>query len=247
VVKPEAHYLDPRLVELYHIENPPGPDMDFYLSLATSLDVHRIIDLGCGTGLLACHLATSGCQVIGVDPSPTMLAFARCQPRAELVRWAEGDAGTLGMPGADLLVMTGNVAQIFLDDADWLATLEGIHGALRPGGHLAFESRNPAAKPWECWNRAATLALLDTPYGPVETWLELLEVGEGRVSFDGHNLFLATGEVVVAKSELRFRSLAEMTHFLTLSGFTIEHIYGDWQKGPFLSDSQIMIFVACRT
>jgi len=71
-------------------------------------------------------------------------------------------------------------------------------------------------------------------------------VGDGRVSFEGHNIFLSTGEVVVAKSELRFRSLEELTDTLTDAGFTVEHVYGDWKKGPLLSTSRVMIFVARR-
>ena len=36
----------------------------------------RVLDVCCGTGSLAAMLAASGCQVIGVDGSPTMLAHA---------------------------------------------------------------------------------------------------------------------------------------------------------------------------
>jgi O-methyltransferase involved in polyketide biosynthesis len=39
--------------------------------------------------------------------------------------------------------MTGNVAQVFLTDDEWEQTLRGIGAALRPGGHLAFETRRP--------------------------------------------------------------------------------------------------------
>ena len=134
MIKLDQHYVDPRLVELYDVENPRGADTDFYLGLAAELDAHRILDLGCGTGILTRELATPGRQVAGVDPAPAMLAFARRQPDAERVQWVEGDASALGTPEADLLVMTGNVAQVFLDDADWLTTLAAIHAALRPGG-----------------------------------------------------------------------------------------------------------------
>jgi SAM-dependent methyltransferase len=246
VIRLDKHYVDPRLVELYDIENPRGPDTDFYLGLAAELDAHRILDLGCGTGLLTRTLATAGRQVIGIDPAPAMLAFARQQPGAERVRWVEGDAGTLGAREADLLVMTGNVAQVFLDDTDWVATLAAIHAALRPGGYLAFESRNPEDRGWERWNRAASYAQFDSPNGPMESWVELVSVGHGRVSFEGHNVFAATGEVVVVKSELRFRGLEELTRSLTDMGFTMERLYGDWNKGPLLSTSRIMIFVARR-
>ena len=242
----EEHYVDPRLVALYDIENSCRADTDFYLGLAAELDAHRILDLGCGTGLLTRELATPGRQVVGVDPAPAMLAVARRQPGAERVRWVEGDARALETHEADLLVMTGNVAQVFLDDADWRTTLAAIHAALRLGGYLAFESRNPDDRAWERWNRAATYEQFDSPNGPMESWLELVRVGDGRVSFEGHNIFLSTGEVVVAKSELRFRSLEELTDTLTDAGFTVEHVYGDWKKGPLLSTSRVMIFVARR-
>jgi SAM-dependent methyltransferase len=148
-MKLDQHYVDPRLVELYDSENPRGIDTEFYIKLAEDLKPKVIIDLGCGTGLLARELASAERQVIGVDPSPAMLAYARRQPGANKVQWLEGDSSALGNRDADLVVMTGNVAQIFLEDSEWDTTLRDIHSALKVGGHLAFESRNPDDKAWE--------------------------------------------------------------------------------------------------
>ncbi len=242
----DLHYVDPRLVELYDIDNPRGTDTDFYVQLAAELDARRIIDLGCGTGLLTRELAVDGRLVVGVDPAPAMLACARRQPGADRVQWVEGDAGALGTPAADLVIMTGNVAQVFLDDAVWAATLRAIHAALRPGGHLAFESRNPEDRAWERWNRAATYEQIDSPYGPVECWLELGDLGNGRVRFAGHNVFTTTGEVVIGSSELRFRSQAELTDSVTTAGFTVEHVYGDWNRGPVARTSRVLVVIARR-
>src|SRR5262245_1906515 len=114
MIKLDQHYVDPRLVELYDIENTRGADTDFYVRLAADLDARRILDLGCGTGLRARELATEGRRVIGVDPASAMLAVARRQPGAERVQWVEGDSSALGRAEADLVLMTGNVAQIFL-------------------------------------------------------------------------------------------------------------------------------------
>jgi SAM-dependent methyltransferase len=243
----DQHYVDPRLVQLYDTDNPRGADTDFYVHLAADLNARSILDLGCGTGLLTRELAVDGRLVVGVDPAPAMLACARRQPGAERVQWVEGDSGALGTPHADLVIMTGNVAQVFLDDSAWATTLRAIHAALRPGGYVAFESRNPEDRAWERWNRAATYERLDSPYGPMECWLELVSVGDGRVCFEGHNIFIATGEVVVVRSELRFRSLAELTDSLLMSGFTIEHVYGDWERGPVTSTSRVMLVIARRS
>ena len=176
-----------------------------------------------------------------------MLAVARRGPGAERVRWVEGDAAALGMPDADLVVMTGNVAQVFLDDAEWAATVRAIHAALRPGGHLAFESRNPADRAWEGWNRAATYEQIETPSGPMECWLDVIRVVDGRVTFAGHNVFTDTGEVLVVPSTLRFRSQDELTASLTAAGFAVEHVYGDWARGPVTPASRPLVFVARRS
>ena len=112
--KNDQHYVDPRLVDLYDIENTRGADTDFYLSLARN-GSRVILDLGCGTGVLTRELVSEGRRVIGVDPTASaMLAVARRHPGAERVQWVEGDSSALGTPGADLVIMTGNVVQVFL-------------------------------------------------------------------------------------------------------------------------------------
>jgi ubiquinone/menaquinone biosynthesis C-methylase UbiE len=69
-----------------------------------------------------------------------MLAVARSRPGHDQVRWIDGDA-TTAVPAlvADLAIMTGHVAQVFLDDAAWMQALRAVHRVLAPGGRLAFE------------------------------------------------------------------------------------------------------------
>jgi len=245
-MKLDLHYVEPRLVELYDRANPRGADTDFYLQLAAELNAHTIVDLGCGTGVLTRELAVGDRHVIGLDPAAAMLAVARRQQGAERVQWVEGESGALGTPEADLVIMTGNVAQVFLDDSDWAATLRAIYAALRPGGRLASESRNPEARAWEQWNRESTYTINDSPFGPVEEWLEVVSADGGRVRMQGHNVFQATGEVLVVDSELRFRRLDEMTEALTKAGFRLEHVFGDWDRGPYVATSRLMVIIARR-
>jgi SAM-dependent methyltransferase len=146
-----AEFTDPRLVAIYDTVNAytAASQPGFYAQLAAELGVSLILDLGCGTGLITCELARQGYRLIGVDPAPSMLDIARDRPYGDRVRWIDGDASQLGAPDADLAIMTGHVAQFFLADDSWHATLTALHAALRPGGRLAFESRNPGARQWE--------------------------------------------------------------------------------------------------
>ncbi|WP_218872455.1 methyltransferase domain-containing protein [Microlunatus parietis] len=55
--------------------------------------------------MLTRTLATEGRSVIGVDPSPTMLGYARRQPGAEAVTWIDGDAAAVEPAGDDTRVL----------------------------------------------------------------------------------------------------------------------------------------------
>ena len=61
----DLHYVNPRLVSLYDSDNPRGGDTDFYLSLADKLGVRKIVDLACGTKLMARQLAIADRDKIG--------------------------------------------------------------------------------------------------------------------------------------------------------------------------------------
>lgn len=246
MIKLDKHYTDPRLVDLYDLENPLGSDHDFFQRLIKAQDAKTIVDLGCGTGLHTRAFVGNGRKVYGVDPSPAMLAYARRQPGAAKVTWVEGDASAMEEWSADFALMTGNVAQIFLDDGSWLNTLRGFYRALRPGGTLAFESRNPLARGWETWTPENTRQTMETPYGPLDSWLEVLNVDEKTVQFQGINIFLDTNETVVVESTLRFRHKDEIVQSLTDVGFSIEAIYGRWDEIPFTNESPMMLFVAQR-
>jgi len=244
--KLDLHYTDPRLVDLYDSDNPRGIDHDFYIQLAKDINATTIFDLGCGTGLLTRELAGKGWNLTGIDPSSAMLAYAQKQPNANLVRWIEGDSSAMGDLKTDLVLMTGNVAQVFLTETDWLRTLRHIHNALQSGGYVAFGSRNPAAKAWETWERDYSYKRNQTIHGEMESWLELVSVQDGRVHFQGHNIFTGTGETLIIDSILRFRTEQEIRTSLEQAGFIIKQVYGDWKRQPIAIGSKVMVFVAQR-
>lgn len=239
-------FTDPRLAPLYDALGPGRADTDFYLELAAELAASSVVDIGCGTGLLACELAQRGHAVTGVDPAAAMLEVARHRPGADRVRWIEGEAAALGTGRADLAVMSGHVAQVIADDERWEATLDATREALRPGGRVAFESRDPDARGWEAWTRRESQRT--GVGGEFEWWYQVTEVtgGGARVRCEVHYRFLATGEELVSDNELRFRTRAELTGALARAGFTVEREFGDWDRRPPGPGRPEMIFVAVR-
>lgn len=218
---PDAEFDDPRLAPLYDILDPDRSDLDTYLAVAEEIGARSVLDVGCGTGTFGILLAREGIEVTGVDPAGESLKVARGKPYADRVTWVHGDATTLPPLQVDLATMTANVAQVFLTDDAWAQTLEAVHGALRPGGHLAFESRVPAVRAWEGWTPERTRATTEVPgLGPVTEWMEVTEVSEDPllVSFTAHNEF-PDGSDVVSHSTLRFRSQEELESSLVAAGF----------------------------
>lgn len=245
---PTPEFTDPRQVAIYDAVNSyePGTQPDFYVHVAQEVGAETVIDLGCGTGLITLELARRGYRMIGIDPSPVMLEVARKKPGADRVQWLQGNAGQLGEPGADLAIMSGHVAQFILTDADWLDVLAGVKEALRPGGYLAFESRDPRALEWKRWS-ARKRIIPDSPYGRIESWTEATKV-EGEVVYAvGHRRLLRSDEALVSPFALRFRSEELLRRSLTSSGFSVEAVFGDWDRRPSGPGERELIVIAKRS
>ena len=240
-------YGDAELVTLYDSDNPGGRDHAFYRALADELGATTVVDLGCGTGLLTRSFAAPGRTVVGVDPSATMLDFARRQPGAGGVRWILGDATALpGSGDVDLVVCTGNAIQ-HISTEELPTALIHIAGALRRGGIVSFESRNPSFREWERWTPQATVGERETPFGHLREWLEVTSVDDARrVVFDAHNI-VNGGPVRTFTSELHFRTGQQFTDQLTAAGFAQVEIAGDWEHGPVTDASPIMVVRAVRS
>ena len=218
---PDAIFAHPRLAAVYDAFDGERTDLDTYLRIADEFDVYHVLDVGCGTGSLAIRLAEGGRQVTGVDPAEASLEVAMSKPGAASVTWLHADATTLPALSADIAMMTGNVAQVFLDDDDWNATLQGIRGALRDCGHLVFETRRPQRRAWQEWADETGPVIRNIPgVGEVEQRREVTRVAPPYVSFRYTYTFASDGLELWSDSTLRFRSRAEVEETLMTNGFT---------------------------
>src|SRR3989454_6251663 len=104
----------------------------------------RVLDVGCGGGILAETLATEGATVTGVDPSEKSLAAAPEHSRRpglgiDYPRRTAEDLGGAGLEGTFDLVFAVDVLE-HVDDLE--RTIAGIARVLAPGGGLGLLSRN---------------------------------------------------------------------------------------------------------
>ena len=102
-------------------------------------DIRMIVDVGCGTGRFSAGLADAfKADVIGVDPSETMLAKAKERPSHIRVKFCEGDAERLPVDsGAACLVYLSMVYHHLSNSGN--AALEFAR-VLRTGGFLCVRN-----------------------------------------------------------------------------------------------------------
>ncbi|GAB7036392.1 MULTISPECIES: class I SAM-dependent DNA methyltransferase [Catenuloplanes] len=212
---PDAIFDHPRLAAVYDLFDGDRRDLAAYLAIAREFGARSVIDIGCGTGNLAAMLADTGRSVTGVDPALASLEIARA--RDARVTWVHAGAAQAPAVDADLATMTGNVAQVFVTDEEWAAALRGVHGALRPGGRLVFETRRPERRDWATWSTEPVVR------DGIERRLRLTDVRLPLVSFR-YTYRFPDGAELTSDSTLRFRTLDELGASLRAAGFAVRDI-----------------------
>lgn len=123
------HWSAERYAEAAHFVPALGTAV---LELLAPRPGERILDLGCGDGVLTERIAAAGAVVVGVDAAPDMIAAARARGLDARV-----------VAGHDL-TFDGEFDAVFSNAAlHWMrpaeAVLAGVHRALKPGGRFVAE------------------------------------------------------------------------------------------------------------
>jgi SAM-dependent methyltransferase len=104
----------------------------------------RVLEVGCGPGRAVAELARRGAQVVGIDPSPVMIAQARQRNRAAVTA---GQVNLLvGAVGSLHETLSGDVDAVLAIHTiyfwpDLSLGLAELHGVLAPGGRIAIGFR----------------------------------------------------------------------------------------------------------
>ena len=108
------------------------------LELVGDVSGLRVLDAGCGAGVLAAELVARGAEVTGIDKSENLLAIARTRAPGEFRRHDL----TQPLPFADASFDLAVASLVMHYLEDWTAPLRELHRVLKPGGRFAFSTHH---------------------------------------------------------------------------------------------------------
>ena len=223
---------DARLVDLYDEDNPDGPDHDYFRALADAVDARAILDLGCGTGILTVTFARAPVARSSGSTRPR-----RCSPTppagpaAPTSTWIPGDSRRHPRRAVRLRRPDGQRPAAHPDLA-WEHTLRDLDAALRVGGVLAFETRNPRVRAWESWADAEP-TVRSTARGPLREWLE--------VSVSPNPVASRSPPTTSSRTPARSSSTSRpspsadgrsSSGSLVAARFAVDRVHADWNRTP---------------
>lgn len=250
---PDPYATDARFYDAIHGDQ--RDDVGLWLSYAGRTD-RPVLDVGCGTGRIALELTRAGHEVVGIDPSPAMLAVARqrAEDDALEVQFIEGRVIDLALEEGHygLALLPADVFLYCADAEEQVATLALLGRCLQFNGLLAIDLPGPAL-----WLDPATNGQ------PLLTFSGETESGEQFDAWQVHedDLALQTRWLRVSyeqagddgtlrrwqsEHQLRYVYRFEMEYLLRLAGLAQSDVYGDYDLGPLTNESERMIVIARR-
>ncbi|MCD6424761.1 MAG: class I SAM-dependent methyltransferase [Anaerolineales bacterium] len=139
-----------------------------------------VLDVGCGVGTTACHLARSmGCRVMGVDINPLMIdrAWERATrlKLTDLVEFQQADAMDLPFENDLFNVVITESVTAFPDDK--AKSVREYYRVTKPGGFIGLNEatwlKTPVPDEIQAW-ASQDLGANVTPLQPGE-WIQLME------------------------------------------------------------------------
>lgn len=241
----------------------PGAELDRAVAHLGALGLAgpgvRVLDLGCGPGLVAVRLARLGCRVTGVDLSVGSLDHARRAARAEglEVEYRRADFRELTDAGRfDLVLQSYGELSTFAPDVcdDLLAR---VRRALVPGGAFVFDASRPRLHPptgrgWDVspggfWRPGPHLVLEERFVTPGKDGTQLacdqyvvVDAGGQGDGEDGGG----PGRVTTYRMWFHDHTPESLTAVLTAAGFAVEQVWDSLAGDPLTDGGQWLAVLA---
>lgn len=182
-------------------------DLALWEELAAEAD-GTVLDLGCGTGRVALHLARRGHTTVGVDLDPELIAALAERAEGLPLRAVVGDARSFELDEEIALALAPmQLAQLLADSAERVECLECIGRHLAPDGRVALSivERLPEAAegppPLPDVREADGWVYASLP-------IDAVDIGEEIVIQRLRQTVSPEGELSEEENEIRIRTLA---------------------------------------
>jgi SAM-dependent methyltransferase len=192
-----------------------------------------VVDLGCGSGILAHEIAGAGYEILGIDLSQAMIALAR--KRVPRGHFRVASILSAELPPCVAVAAVGECLNYLFDESNTTPRLNKLFGriyaALRPGGLFLFDvaepGRVPGGGPLRSWWEA-------------DDWAVLVSTEEDRphqVLTRRITSFRRAGELYRRDQEIHRQRLlkrSEVARWLRGIGFRVRILssYGPLHLGP---------------
>lgn len=204
----------------------------------------KILDIGCGTGLLSVKLAKMGGDVIGVDLSPDMLRIAteRAKSLDVPVKFVNQPMQQLeGFVNFDAAVIAIDSLNYVVDQQEVIQTLKNIYNALKVGGVLLFDVHSTFK---------TDVIFMESPFTFDNNRISYIwetEEGDEPHSVYSELAFFIRGKEGLYKrfDEVHYqRTFPVHTYVEMLQniGFSIERIFADWEDEAPHDESERIFF-----
>ncbi len=221
---------------------------DAYVELIAAatggIEGKRILDIGCGTGLLSVKLAKQGAEVTGVDLSADMLAVAvnRAQALSLPIDFVEQPMQQLtGFDGYDAAVIAIDSLNYLLKRDEVVSTFHQIHASLSVGGTLIFDVHSTFK---------TDVIFMEGPFTfDSDRIAYIWETEEGE---HPHSVYSELAFFIKEQNGLYRRfdevhtqrtfTVNDYVEMLMAAGFSVERIFADWEDEPPHDESERLFF-----
>lgn len=152
---------------------------------------HKVLDVACGPGIVACAVAKQAGHVTGIDLTPAMIEQAKARQAREGIAncdWRQGDATAL--PFADATFDRAVTRYSFHHMPEPIRALKEMARVTKPGGRVVVIDATPTAQTQAAYDAMETLR--DPSHTSALTLDQLRalgrEAGLAEAAFDFHRL-----------------------------------------------------------
>jgi SAM-dependent methyltransferase len=231
-----THFFDASYVAALREEKPLRQtrlEVEFVLRSLRPPEGARILDLPCGYGRHAALLARRGFRMVGVDLSPAMLAEARRRfAEGPRLRFRRDDMRRIEFREEFDAVINLYTSFGYFTPTQNVTALRRMARALRPGGRLLVDHRDPAydaGLPRRLWYRSGRKRFV----------LEERHFDRDTKITNSTQLIVTAGQRWVAQKTSRFQefSLPQWRRMLHRVGLTFLRAYSGYDGRPYRAGS----------